>query len=225
VKFDANGNTVDAGAACGTGSGSGIGYATDTGSVNALATCPSGYSSPTTGLLVSTTPANTSTNTSPTLNLCAGGAVSIKVSGASPALGALSTTVPAVFEYDGTFWNLVNPVTKNYCTQQLTILAPVVGDQPAILSDPNNALTISSFTCSVQAATSVVMDLKPETGSGPGTLGSSILSGTVTCGTTSTAGTISTPSLTANRPLHLVTGTVTGTVTSVQSQVCYVGPA
>jgi len=109
--------------------------------------------------------------------------------------------------------------TGTFCTTT-TELAPVSGDVFAVLDPAVNA-TITSVVTGTAAATSTVVDLKPASESAWGTLGSSILSGTITATPSGASGTISTPALSAGTPLMAVVGTVTDSVLELYIKVCY----
>jgi hypothetical protein len=205
---------------CSGATGGGVAYASDTGSVNALAVSPAGCSATlAAGQMVSTKPANTTTSTTPTMNYCSGGAVAIKFNGGNPAVGAISTAQTAIFQYDGTAWDLVNPAAIRQCWQ-ITDLAPVSGDTIQIVYDKNSAITLTDVLGGTSAATSAVFDIKAASTSAWGTLGSSFLSGTVTAVPGGATGTFTTTSLSANTPLMVVVGTVTGSVGQLYVNVC-----
>lgn len=109
--------------------------------------------------------------------------------------------------------------TTSY-SQGITDIAPVSGDQIMIVDSPL-AVTLTSVVCGTQSATSVIVDLKPASESGWGTLGSSILSGTITATPSGASGTITTSALSANTPLMVVVGTVSGAVANLYCRITY----
>jgi hypothetical protein len=105
-------------------------------------------------------------------------------------------------------------------SQGITDIAPISGDQVMIIDAPVG-VTLTSVACGTQNATSAVIDLKPASESAWGTLGSSILSGTITCTPSGATGTITTTALTANTPLMVVVGTVSGSVANLYVRITY----
>jgi len=84
-------------------------YGADSGSANAYAVAPvCPPSSYTAGLIVAVKIVNTNTGAS-TLNVNAIGAIGIRYQGSAIAAGLLTASVVAVFIYDGSYFELINP--------------------------------------------------------------------------------------------------------------------
>lgn len=101
-------NEIAPGAVLGAG-----GVPTDAGAANAYTLTYTSGTNPTilgNGMVFGFNPANTNTGAS-TLNVAGLGAKNIYVNGAVAYAGAIVVGVPAFVEYDGTKFNLINPVT------------------------------------------------------------------------------------------------------------------
>lgn len=90
-------------------------YAADSGAANALVAtvnnCPGAYG---TGMFIKVKPGHANTTTTPTLNFCGLGAITITKNGTSAvAANDLTTTAVATFIYDGTDMELQNPQTAS----------------------------------------------------------------------------------------------------------------
>jgi hypothetical protein len=224
AKFDANGNTVDAGSPCGAGgSGTYPNFGTDTGSVNAYVVSPSGCSAtlPAAGkLVVSFIAANASTSSTPTLQYCGALAKTITTAGTNALLnGCINASRAHYYTWDGTgFQEDACDVGRG--SIPVTDISPTSGDAILVQDLPTGA-TITRIICGVAAVTSAIVDFKPASESAWGTLGSSILSGTITAVPGGATGTITTPALSTHTPLMMVVGTVTGTVGELYCAVEY----
>lgn len=87
-------------------------YAADTGSANALVAQVNSCISVATGQVIRVKPANANTSTTPTLNYCGTGTKTItKFGTAALASNDLLSTAVALFVYDGTNYELLNPAT------------------------------------------------------------------------------------------------------------------
>jgi len=92
-------------------------------------------------------------------------------------------------------------------TENATFKTPTSGDK--VKFKKPFGMTVTGVSCLVDAATSAVLDVQ-ECNTDGGSC-SSILSSTITCGTTNTTGTISDNSIAANNYTFFSVGTVTGT--------------
>jgi hypothetical protein len=92
-------------------------------------------------------------------------------------------------------------------TENATFKTPTSGDK--VKFKKPFGMTVTGVSCLVDAATSVVLDVQECNSNGGSCV--SILSSTITCGTTNTTGTISDSSIAANNYVFFSVGTVTGT--------------
>lgn len=138
-------------------------YVADTGAVNALvatlAPCPASLKN---GLLVKITPANANTTTTPTLNVCGLGAKTITKFGQSPLLaGDFVTTETAVLIYDGTDFELQNPMimpsvgltTYSSAFTSLSAAITGVGGAGLVVNDTATTMAASSVNVNVSNLT------------------------------------------------------------------------
>lgn len=88
-------------------------YGADTGAANALTVVVSGCTAPVVGLSYRTTPGHANTTTTPTLSWCGTSKTITKYGTQAVASSDLLTTAVAVFYYDGTDFELLNPQTAS----------------------------------------------------------------------------------------------------------------
>ena len=88
-----------------------------------------------------------------------------------------------------------------------------------LFSHPSMPVTITAVDCLVDGGTSAVVDIKSCNSNGASC--SSILSATITCGTTNTTGTVSSGAITSGNRVQVAIGTVTGTVPNLSVHIDY----
>jgi hypothetical protein len=106
--------------------------------------------------------------------------------------------------------------------KSITLFDPVTGDSGRIQFEFPAAVTITSITCSVKAATSATINLDERAQATPDTSGTAVLTSDLACDTDSaTSTTFSNASIAANVPVALTISAVSGTPDTLRVHISY----
>lgn len=112
--------------------------------------------------------------------------------------------------------------TQTAGIKSITIFDPVTGDSGRIQFEFPAAVTITSITCSVKAATSATINLDERSQATPDTSGTAVLTSDLACDTDSaTSTTFSNASIAANVPVALTISAVSGTPDTLRVHISY----
>jgi hypothetical protein len=106
--------------------------------------------------------------------------------------------------------------------KSMTVFDPVTGDSGRVQFMFPNAVTITSISCSVKAATSATINLDERAFATPDTTGTSVLTSNLACDTDgATSTTFSNAGIAANVPVALLITAVSGTPDTLRVYVTY----